>query len=215
MLRFLSPVIKALTLAGALSSLFVLPANASTVLEMSFAQVVEHSQLVFEGQVLSVEPRHMNDGYIHTFVRFEIADVVKGDYSDAIIELSFLGGEIAGNAMHVTDMQIPQVGETGLYFVETLQQSQVSPLVGWAQGHYLIETLADGARIVTTLAHEVVVSLEDTATQAPQSSALNSFSKGKAKGVLIKEQSLLSPLSRALNVEDFKTAVRDMAGSAL
>lgn len=211
MLRFRSPLSKVMCSIGFLAALFANGAHASTVLEMSFAQVVEHSELVFEGQVIAAQPRRMDDGSIHTFVRFTVTDVVKGAYPDSEIELGFLGGEIDGKGLHVTDMQIPLVGETGLYFVETLQQAQVNPLVGWAQGHFLIETLADGSRIVTTLAHDVLLSLDDGEISAPQSSAMNTFSKGKAKGVVVKEQSLLAPLSRALNVEDFKTAVRELA----
>lgn len=210
--KFRPPLTNLLGLLGVLACLYSGPSFASTVLEMSFAQVVEHSELVFEGQVLSVQPRRMNDGSIHTFVVFEIIEVVKGDYPTTNIELSFLGGEIAGSAMHVTDMQIPIIGETGLYFVESVRQSQVNPLVGWAQGHYLIDTLADGSRIVTTLAHEMVISLAAPATQAPASSAMNSFSKGKAKGVLTQNQTLLSPVSQAITADEFKTAVRNLAG---
>jgi hypothetical protein len=34
-------------------------------------------------------------------------------------------------------MRLPAVGEVGIYFVESLRERQVHPLVGWSQGHFL------------------------------------------------------------------------------
>ncbi len=211
MLRFPSPLVKAICVFAVLSCCYAGSSSASTVLEMSFSQVVEHAQLVFEGRVQSVEPRILGDGRIYTFVTFEVLDVVKGALSDAQIELSFLGGQIAGKGMFVTDMKIPLVGETGLYFVESISKAQVNPFVGWTQGHYLIETLADGSRVVTTVANETIISLQESTAQTPVTSAMNSFSKGKAKGVLIQQQNQLSALSQAMSVDAFKAAIRDVA----
>ena len=211
MLRFPSPFAKGMHLLGFVVFLCAGAAPASTVLEMSFAQVVAHSELVFEGRVLSRQARRLSNGSIHTFVDFQVDEVVKGDYSGTTLQLSFLGGQVDGKGMHVTDLQIPLLGETGLYFVETLSQTQVNPLVGWAQGHYLIETLDDGRRIVMTLGNETVVSISEPAEQAPVTSAMNTFSKGKAKGVQITPRSLLSPLNQAMSAEQFKAIVRDVA----
>ena len=41
-------------------------------------------------------------------------------------------------AVVVADMQMPEIGELGIYFVETLSEQQIHPLFGWQQGHYLI-----------------------------------------------------------------------------
>ena len=113
-------------------------AQASTVLEMNFEDVVSQSELVFEGQVLGLESRQLRDGSIHTFVRFTVRDVIKGSYAGEEIELGFLGGSVGGRTLQVSDMQIPGIGETGIYFVESLTRAQVHPLVGWDQGHFLL-----------------------------------------------------------------------------
>lgn len=195
------------------SALFVLllcmlcraPAFASTVLEMSFGEVVERAQLVFEGRVLGLDSRQLADGSIHTFVRFSIRDVIKGDYSQDEIELRFLGGQVGGRALHVTDMQMPELGESGIYFVESLLQSQVHPLVGWAQGHFLLQTEANGLEVVTSAEHVPIVALEPV---SPPSMQLP-LSKGVAKGVLLSQgQGLLAALSRPMSVGDFKDSIR-------
>jgi hypothetical protein len=187
-----------------------LPLQASTVLEMDFGAVLDTAELVFEGRVESLAARRLADGSIHTFVRFTVLDVLKGNYAAPELELRFLGGSIGNRRLEVSDMQMPQRGETGFYFVESLSQQQVHPLVGWSQGHFLIETQADGSLAVTTAQHEPIISVTAPA-QPPLTAPMNSFSKGVAKGVTVRSGGTLSARSRALEVEEFKQAVRSMA----
>src|SRR3989338_3949584 len=100
------------------------PLHASTVLQMNFGEIIAHAQLVFEGRVLSTESRRSPDGMIHTFVTFAVLDVLKGDDTLAEIELSFLGGQVDTQRLQVTDLEVPEVGETGFYFVESLVNAQ-------------------------------------------------------------------------------------------
>jgi hypothetical protein len=197
---------------GALAMLWAcsLPLQASTVLEMDFGTVLDTAELVFEGRVESLETRQLTDGSIHTFVRFTVLDVLKGDYAEAELELSFLGGSIGTRRLEVSDMQMPQRGETGFYFVESLSQRQVHPLVGWSQGHFLIEIQADGTAAVTTAQHEPVLSIAAPALP-PQTAPLNNFSKGVANGVTVRRGEARAAQSQALGVAEFKQAVRAMA----
>ncbi|MDP1931725.1 MAG: hypothetical protein Q8L60_09735 [Gammaproteobacteria bacterium] len=189
----------------------VAPLHASTVLQMSFAEVVENAELVFEGRVLSVESRMVPDGMIHTFVVFAVIDILKGDYALDEIELSFLGGQVGTRRLQVTDMELPEVGETGFYFVESLMSAQVNPLVGWAQGHYLIELTAGGGSVVTTADHEPILALDPA---SPVTAAMsNEFSKGVAKGVVVQGAGIANRLSRGLSAEEFKDHVRSTVAS--
>ncbi|MGM0632211.1 MAG: hypothetical protein ACQETO_03455 [Pseudomonadota bacterium] len=132
--------------------LMALPPAAwsSSVVSLAFPEVVESAELVFEGRVESVESRQTGPRRIHTFVRFRVLDVVKGDYSDRSLELRFLGGSVNGRRMRVTDMRLPEVGETGIYFVESMDRPLVHPLVGWSQGHFRVEPDAGGEQRVFT-----------------------------------------------------------------
>lgn len=182
-----------------------LPLHASTVLQMSFSEVVQHAELVFEGRVLAVESRTVPDGMIHTFVTFAVLDVLKGDDTLAEIELSFLGGQVGTQRLQVTDLEVPEVGETGFYFVESLVNAQVNPLVGWTQGHYLIEPDANGDSIVTTANHEPILALEPAVpTTAPMPAE---SSKGIANGVVVQGSGSANFLSRPLSVQEFKNHV--------
>ena len=47
--------------------------------------------------------------------------------------------------LSVTGLHMPEIRESGVYFVESLTQELVHPLYGWNQGHYVI----DSTNIVT------------------------------------------------------------------
>jgi hypothetical protein len=183
-------------------------AQSSTVLQMSFAEVVGNSELVFEGRVTHLESRHTVDGGIHTFVTFQISEIVKGAFVGDTIELRFLGGQVGSRGLQVSDMQMPELGESGIYFVESLRDFQVNPLVGWAQGHYLIEELGNGDTVVTTLNHEAIDSLEATAS-APMTMPQTIISKGVAQGVTVR-RGLASNASRGLSAGQFKASIREI-----
>jgi len=194
-------------LIAASMACFTLPsAQASTVLQMSFDEVVDGAELVFEGRVTGLESRRINDGSIHTFVTFHISEVVKGAFTGDTIELRFLGGQIGSTGLRVSDMQMPELGETGIYFVETLRDFQVNPLVGWAQGHFLIEDMGNGASVVTTASHDPIVSVE-AADGVANTQAQAVFSKGVAKGLSI-SKGVASSATRGLSAEQFKANIR-------
>jgi len=188
-------------------------AHGSTVLEMSFQDVLGHAELVFEGHVTDVQSRREDDGMIHTFVRFDVLDVLKGDYAGATLELRFLGGTVGTARLDVTDMLVPQVAERGIYFVESLAAPQVNPLVGWSQGHFLIEPQAGGEQGVLTANHEPVLAV-DAVDAAPVTAAMNTFSKGVAKGVVVQESLTAQAASRPLTVEEFKRSVRALVADS-
>ena len=174
--------------------------HASTILELSFADVVEDAELIFEGKVIAVEAREDLNG-IHTYVNFEILDVVKGNYSSATLELRYLGGRVGKRQLQITDMDLPQKGESGFYFVESLQENLIHPLVGWGQGHYIVERDRNGRAYVTSSQRRLIQSIDGS----PQETDPNTFSKGVAKGVTVMEMHLPD---NAMTIDGFKAAVR-------
>jgi hypothetical protein len=183
-----------------------LNARASTILELSFADVVETAELIFEGRVTAVQASEDSDG-IHTWVSFEVLDVIKGEYSPATLELRYLGGRVGRRQLQITEMVLPLPGERGFYFVESLQEKMVHPLVGWSQGHYIIERTRNGAAYVSSSMRRPILSIDG----APQKSDPDTFSKGVAKGVTVMEMNLPD---NAMTVDGFKAAVRNSMGQS-
>jgi hypothetical protein len=182
--------------------------SASTVAQLSFEDVVADAALIFEGRVLAVESRETGAGRIHTFVRFEVLDVLKGEHTAGEIELRYLGGQVGNRLLEVSHMQIPGQGETGFYFVESLAMNLVHPLVGWAQGHFLIEQASAGEARVHTADNRPVfrISSPDPSTPAQPMA----ISQGTASGVQV-----IAPgvTDSAMTTEQFRSRVQDFAAT--
>ena len=156
--------------ARALCATFLLAvsalAGASTLLRVSVDELTQRAEFVFEGEVVSVQAQRSGArGMISTFVTFNVIDTIKGSASVESIELKFLGGNLEGERLEVNGSRIPELGERGVYFVESLTQDLINPLLGWSQGQYLIQT-EDGVEQVTSVNARPIVSVA-----APRSAA--------------------------------------------
>lgn len=186
--------------------LIISTANATTMLELDIDTVANKAELIFEGEVLSVQAQQEN-GIISSYVTFHIHDVLKGDYSGDSIEMKFMGGIINGRIIEVTGSKIPSLNEHGIYFVESTDRAFLNPLLGWSQGHYLIEKGEDGVHTVNTLSQETVSQV--------QSGARIPRSIKKPKSVLEDDSQaalgiLSSNMSPPLSVDEFKRAIIDL-----
>jgi hypothetical protein len=114
-------------------------ARATSILELDLDQVCQRAELIFEGIVVS-RKTHLSptSGNPFTYINFKIIDILKGTYTEPTIELAFMGGQKDGYDINIKGMRMPELGEHGIYFVESTSNEQVNPLIGWDQGHYLI-----------------------------------------------------------------------------
>lgn len=114
-------------------------AYGSSYKSLKIEQVVNGSELVFEGRVIDKEYKIPEDrNRVYTYVTFEILDIIKGSYDHEIIELRYPGGAIGDMVYRVSDMKIPEESEHGIYFVKSLKKRYVHPLTGWSQGRMLV-----------------------------------------------------------------------------
>lgn len=192
-------------------------ALATTLVQLSFDEIVASSELVFEGRVVSVEARETGPRSIHSYVQFEILDVIKGDYPDSRLTLRFLGGLVGNRQMEVTEMNVPEQGETGIYFVESLRELQIHPLVGWSQGHFLTRQDDSGNTRVHTAAGQPILNVVSDvsvssvlARTARQVAPVMLGHDGTARGVEIQG---LTDNATAMGAGAFKALVRDLSQS--
>jgi hypothetical protein len=74
--------------------------KATTIIELSFEQVCQGSELIFEGRVVSKETRPSpTDGKPFTYFTFQVIDVIKGSYNGSTIEIGYMGGEVGGSTL--------------------------------------------------------------------------------------------------------------------
>jgi len=122
--------------------------NASSVREVTIEEASLNTAFIFEGRVISKEVRPSpQDDRPYTYFTFEIIEVIKGTHPAKQIEIGFAGGTIDGMTLSVTGLRMPELNESGVYFVESLTQELVHPLYGWSQGHYLISSAKKVLRV--------------------------------------------------------------------
>ena len=173
---------------------------SSSVLAVSLEQLSTASQLIFEGEVVGKTSEfNTNQTSIHTYVTFRVVDVVKGTYSQPEITLRFLGGAVGEIGLNVSGSTLPELGETGIYFVESMERFQVNPLYGMDQGHFLILE-STGQRIMTTRSRRVITGF--LSNDQPPADGL---SNGIARGLSVNEAGA-SP--SGVTVFQFKQTIR-------
>lgn len=192
------------------------PLGATTLLGMTIEDVASQAELVFEGTVLTAQAAEDSSGQISTYVTFDVQDVLKGDFTGDNLELKFLGGSVNGRIMEVTGLRLPEVGERGVYFVESVNRDLVNPLLGWSQGHYLIEPDADGVPRVTTTDR-----LPITEVQAPSAAPsllrkpLATVDGGADAAAGIVTAGSAVEMRSALTLDEFKSRIRILTGNPL
>ncbi|NHN37613.1 hypothetical protein G8764_09940 [Pseudomaricurvus alcaniphilus] len=193
-----------------LGSLLFNPAvRASTVMQVDLDYLLQHAELVFEGEVIASNARWNNTRTgIFTHVTFQVNHVIKGEHAESTLVLQFAGGQVGDVGLQVGEMEYPELGEKGIYFVESTTRQMVNPLVGWTQGHFLLLQDADGTERVVTRGRAPVQQVMSRSRAAATSAAADRFapfSKGMAAGLQLGQP---ADLDSALDRKAFRDALR-------
>ena len=176
---------------------------ATTIRAVTFQELLQHAEFVFEGRVIAVESVTQPDSHLpRTCFVFEISEVYKGSHPGDTVDLCFLGGVSGAYTVQVADMQYPELDEKGFYFVQSLEFQYANPFYGGKQGHFLIETDPDtSSEHVMTADRQPVTGI--TFEQAPP----QALSTGVAGGVKTTDR---LQMNKAWTVEDFRQNLRSM-----
>ena len=172
--------------------------------------MAQGAELVFEGQVIQHNTQENAAGMVVTYVTFEVRDVVKGSFSEQFLELKFTGGSLNGQVMEVSGLRMPLLDEEGIYFVESISRDLINPLIGWSQGHYIIND-DEGERRMSTVDRMPVTEVMPTATiprAIKRPMAIIDGDSDPATGIVTEASPLL--IDRAMTVEDFKARIRTL-----
>ncbi len=191
---------------------------ATSIEQLASDELIERSELVFEGTVLDVKTHRHSKNMIITEVRFDVQDVVSGHHEEQELVLRFAGGKVANTTMQIAEMIYPRKGEQGVYFVESTQRQLVNPLVGWAQGHFVYARDAKAKQRVCTAMRMPISTMEFVprsqrsarAVERFQGGRVNQahrdFSHGYARGVRLATS--LQALDSAMTREEFKAKLK-------
>lgn len=181
------------------------PSSATVVKPFTFDGLVQGAVLIIEGRVTQAEARQEEGSrFIWTDVTFEILDTMKGAWPSHEIRLPFLGGQIGDRALRVSDLQIPEVGETGVYFIANTDGRHTQPLLGWHQGHMVIKKDFDGEQRVFTPDRQSITDIDGKWEPVAQS-----ISPTPALGV----HTSSSRTATAISLATLKSAIRERLAS--
>jgi hypothetical protein len=172
-------------------------ADATTIIPVSFQDLVRTADTIFVGEVVEqhAEWENSRDGRsIITVVTFNVARVLKGRAGLAT-QLTFLGGTIDDATLQVGGMPQFHVGDRDMIFTGPASERLISPLVGFAQGRIRIDRDArtgvdrvrrfDGAAFTATSAlgqpRSTSLSLVDSMSLADFESEVRRAVAGTAK----------------------------------
>ena len=179
--------------------LFALPIQAATILRIGTAELVNKSEIVFEGKVIKTRSEMNKQGGIYTFVKFEVRDVIVGNKNvDEQLELRFTGGIVDDIALDV-GVRIPKDGESGVYFVERVRVGLINPLLGWDQGHF---TIRDDGKVIAGNFQPVVDIKNRNYGSSP------TISQGVAEGIITRKQ--VTENDSPMTLEQFKISVKSL-----
>ncbi|MFK7862600.1 MAG: hypothetical protein AB8B95_00090 [Pseudohongiellaceae bacterium] len=208
-MRPFNSVLHILALAGTLT--LALSAHGTTIIGMDIDEVAQQAEMIFEGEVIQSQAlEDTNTGIINTYITFRIIDLIKGDTVGENLELKFAGGELNGEIVEVSGSTLPRLGENGIYFVESVSEDMLNPLLGWSQGHFLINT-EQGQRRVHTVSNNPVTQVQSV-SNIPRSikapAELIQDDEGIAAGVTVQPRARST--SEALSADEFKRQIRTM-----
>lgn len=193
---------------------FSLPARATTILSMEIDGLANDAEFIFEGRV--VDRQALLDsatGIIHTYVTFSVDDIVKGEYGGDLLELKFTGGEYNGQIVQVSGLRIPQLGEEGIYFLESLSRDLINPILGWSQGHFIVVE-EDGERVVHTANKTPVTDIQSMANVPAAIKKPLDLIEGNsdsAAGVVTRVDAISA--QPAMTADEFKSRISELIGN--
>ena len=176
---------------------------ATTIRAVTFEELVQNAEFIFEGQVAAVEYVMSPSSHLPlTCVSFEISEVFRGSQTFDTVDLCFLGGISGAYTVHIANMQYPKLDEKGIYFVKSLARQYANPLYGWKQGHFLIETDPNFSReLIMTAGRQPVTGI--TFEEVPS----HGLSTGVASGVKTTDR---LQTGKGWTVEAFRQNLRSM-----
>jgi hypothetical protein len=156
----------------ALVSGFTAAASATTVVPITFEELVDSSHEIFIGEVVSRQSRWVDtrEGRaIVTLVTFKIDEGLKGGLQTQT-SLEFLGGTVGDVTLEVTGMPEFHVGDRDVVFVGS--RSAISPLVGFMYGRFRIARDPERGNIDTVRMYDGRALVTISALGRPQTQSL-------------------------------------------
>jgi len=125
------------------------PARAASVLPVDLPDLIETSTTAFQGRVIDNRTeRDAATGFVVTYTKFEVADVLKGSVGKTH-EIKQLGGSLPGEALQYRVPGVPSftVGEEYVVFLAGASAIGFSSPIGLSQGRFSVTGKGTAKRV--------------------------------------------------------------------
>jgi hypothetical protein len=187
-------------------------ASAATLERRSLSDLAKGAELIVDGTVVarSVEPLGGGQG-ARTCFKIAVTEVIAGADPGKSVRLCFFGGEINGRGYGVAGLRYPNVGERGIYLVESLHQPMLNPLIGWDQGRFVVikDPKSGTFKMVTADGQRITALAPEAAQPTAAGQDVVSSEGAKAVGILSDDG---TDLRGAVSRDDFVAKLRSYHG---
>ncbi len=121
-------------------------ASATVVMRLDLPQVVQRSDVVMEGRVLSTRVEQDGRGLLFTTVTLSVDQGHRGSRAGDVFTFRMPGGELNGKRTHIPGLPRLQPGEDVFLFLTKTSSRGFRVPVGLGQGTYRLTRDASGAR---------------------------------------------------------------------
>ena len=181
------------------------PAQASTVRQVTFSEVIRDAEMITIGTVSAIE--HVWDAQMampFTDVTFSLANILKGHAALRELKLRFLGGPSPdGLTLRVAGIPDFRVGEQVMTF-STGNGARPCPLVGWWQGLFrVVRDSETGMLTVADHAGHGVTAIDGVIGER------NVLTASTSRRPTSRAPSARAPSANSLTLEEFMAAIRE------
>lgn len=115
------------------------------VVKLERIEVIQESELIFGGMVISKNTRWNDRGnLIVTDYEFSVDQVYQGEYEGQTILLTFAGGQLDGETHEVSDVPSFEVDQEVILMLESISKPLFSPVTGSFQGKFTVDRMQGG-----------------------------------------------------------------------
>ena len=153
--------------------------------DINVDHLLQNADMVMQGEIVDIQYKDSKEGLPHTFVTYQVNEMIAGDTTDKTITLRFIGGEQKkGDVIrHLSVSEVPEFekGESDILFIRK-NNTSICPLVKCSNGRFRdlngLVTNENGQPVLLNANSELKLGKENMIEQMASSNSKGRFKKG-------------------------------------
>ena len=176
---------KKLSAISAALGLALLSQTSIAKSDINVDHLLQNADMVMQGEIVDIQYKDSKEGLPHTFVTYQVNEMIAGDTANKIITLRFIGGEQKkGDVIrHLSVSEVPEFekGESDILFIRK-NNTSICPLVKCSNGRFRdlngLVTNENGQPLLMNAKSEFKLGQQSMVEQMPSTNSKGRFKKG-------------------------------------